>query len=30
MSLKKMSLEEATRLGFDEPTTVVKLPDPKR
>lgn len=29
MSLEKVSLEEAIRLGFGEPTVVVKLPVPK-
>ena len=29
MSLEKVSLEEAIRLGFGEPTLVVKLPVPK-
>jgi hypothetical protein len=28
MSLEKVSLEEAIRLGFGEPTVVVKLPVP--
>lgn len=29
MSLEKVSLEEAIRLGFGAPTIVVKLPAPK-
>ena len=29
MSLEKVSLEEAIRLGFGEPAVVVKLPVPK-
>ena len=28
--MEKVSLEEAIRLGFGEPTVVVKLQDPKR
>jgi hypothetical protein len=30
MSLEKVSLEEALRLGFGEPTVVVKLPVSKK
>lgn len=30
MSLEKVGLYEAIRLGFGEPTVVVKLPFPKR
>ena len=29
MSLERVSLEDAIRLGFGEPTVVVKLPVPK-